>query len=68
MKIEEQKKLNELREKMLLEQAESQAKNERDRKENLNKYETIQGNLQSKCESQANELERLHNEKRDMEG
>jgi len=48
MKIEEQKKINEVKEKMLLEQSEMQARNDADKKESNMKSENQINDLQEK--------------------
>jgi len=48
MKIEEQKKINDVKEKMLLEQSEMQARNDADKKESNMKSENQINDLQEK--------------------
>ena len=67
MKIEEQKKLNEVKEKMLLEQSEMQARNDADKKETNLKSENQIKELQEKVMQQADHIQSLQDQKRDLE-
>ena len=67
MKIEEQKKINDVKEKMLLEQSEMQARNDADKKDYNMKSENQISELQEKVMQQADQIQSLQDMKRDLE-
>jgi len=67
MTIENQKQLNELREKMLLEQAEMQVRFDREIKDSRQKHEHQYNELQSKHEQQQTQNLQMLDIKRDLE-
>lgn len=67
MTIENQKQLNELREKMLLEQAEIQVRFDREIKDSRQKHENSYNELQSKHEQQVAQNNQLLDVRRDLE-
>jgi len=66
-RIEEQKKLNELKEKMLLEQSELQGRHDQEKKENALKYEKDTGALNDKLSALQAAHESLQNQKREAD-
>ena len=68
MKIEEQKKLNEVKEKMLLEHSEMQAKNDTEKRDGSAKYERDVKSLQDKVEALSKHNTELLDLKRNHEG
>ena len=67
MKIEEQKKVNEVKEKMLVEQSEMQARNDHEKKEYNNKSENQVKDLQDKVMQLSDLTTQLQDVKRDLE-
>lgn len=74
MKIEEQKKVNEVKEKMLVEQSEMQARNELEKKDEKQianvqtlKFEDQIEELQKKILEQADKIQSILDQKRDIE-
>lgn len=62
MKIEEQKKINEVKEKMLVEQSEMQARNEAELKDNTLRADQSSREMQEKILSQTEQISALKTE------
>ena len=67
MKIEEQKKVNEVKEKMLVEQSEMQARNDGEKKDHITKSQTQINDLQEKLMKHTDLTQELQDAKRDLE-
>lgn len=59
MKIEEQKKVNDVKEKMLVEQSEMQARNDGEKKEHIGKAQAQISDLQDKLTKQTELVQQL---------